>query len=75
MHTHTIQTKYTFGDRVRYSSHLNGSGEGTVAAISFMQEGHPCYYIELEDATWQGGITDADITPLDPEADPATVVQ
>lgn len=76
MHTHTIRTKFTFGDRVRYSSQLNSTGEGTVVAISFDADSKVCYYIEPDSKEyWQGGIEEHEMTLIDPEADLASLFQ
>ena len=64
MHVHTVRTKYTFGDRVRYSSPQNGSGSGVIVGIVFHATDPPYYYIEDASGEIAGGIFDADITPL-----------
>lgn len=63
MHTHTIRTKFTFGDRVRFNSLLNGSGVGTVFAICFDESGGVDYLIQLDGRDdMQGGIADDEMT-------------
>lgn len=63
MHTHTIQTKFMFGDRVRFDSKLQGlSGSGTVFEVSF--GGDPLfmhYTIELGNGHHQPGILEDEI--------------
>ena len=65
MQVHTVRTKYTFGDRVRYSSPMNGSGTGTVISITFHEDAEYDYLIKIDGSREiAGGILDADITPL-----------
>jgi hypothetical protein len=67
MHTHTVRTRYTFGDRVRYSSQYNGSGTGKIVSICFHDSDPPYYYIEVDGSRdIQGGIMDDEITLLEP---------
>ncbi len=71
MHVHTIRTKYTFGDQVRYQSQspFNGSGTGTIIGINFDQTGWIDYLIEVDGGRHiQGGITDDEITLLTDDA-------
>jgi hypothetical protein len=70
MHVHTVRTRYTFGDRVRYSSQYNGSGTGTIISIAFHQDAADYYYFIEIDGSREvaGGIMDADITLLDSAA-------
>lgn len=70
MHVHTVRTKYTFGDRVRYVSQMNGSGTGSILLIDFDEQGQVAYTIQVDgQPDLQGGILDDDITLLtdDPE--------
>ena len=74
MHVHTVRTKYTFGDRVRYSSPHNGSGTGKIISIVFEPDFYD-YYIEVDGSREiQGGITDDDITPLTDTSDAPTLL-
>jgi hypothetical protein len=73
MHVHTVRTKYTFGDRVKYASHFNGSGTGTICGIEFDPTGRISYFIEVDGSPYvQGGIEDDDITLLTDESDITT---
>ena len=77
MHAHTIRTKYTFGDRVRFDSTFQRrSGIGTVYAICFSGDGIIDYLIAVdgEDGHIQGGIDEHDMTPLTDSSDPPHVV-
>ena len=69
MHTHTIRTRFTFGDRVRFDSQLQRlSGEGKVFAITFVADGQVDYMIEIERDGYsdlQPGILEGEITLLD----------
>ncbi len=63
MHTLTIKTKYTFGDRVRFDSPTQGrSGTGTIYAIVIYPEGPIDYMIEVDgEAIIQPGILEEEI--------------
>ena len=71
MHTHTIRTKFTFGDRVRYQSRspFNGSGTGRVAVVTFDASGYIDYMIELSDGSIQGGIAEDEMTRITDDAE------
>jgi hypothetical protein len=77
MHVHTVRTKYTFGDRVRYSSHHNGSGTGTIVGICINGPAEPHYYIIDIDGKPEaaGGIYDDDITLLTDDPGVSTPVR
>jgi len=78
MHVHTVRTKYTFGDRVRYASRSpsNGSGTGTIVSIVFHNDPEYYYYIEVDGSgEIQGGIYDAEITPLTDDPDVSAPVR
>jgi hypothetical protein len=65
MHTHTIRTKFTFGDRVRFDSVMTRSGVGTVLEIVFgIYDGRTqiYYMLELKSGDIQGGITEDEMT-------------
>ncbi|WP_148087919.1 hypothetical protein [Gemmata obscuriglobus] len=48
MHTLTVRTRFTFGDRVRFDSPMQRcSGEGTVFAITVGADGQIDYMIEI----------------------------
>lgn len=73
MHVHTVRTKYTFGDRVRYASKLQGNGTGKIVNIIVEDDMEYCYFIEVDG----GGdtvffIRDADITPVTDDPDVST---
>jgi hypothetical protein len=73
MHVHTVRTRYTFGDRVRYVSQMNGSGTGTIISIAFHETPDYYYFIEIDGSREiAGGILDADITPLTDDPGTAT---
>lgn len=75
MHVHTVRTKYTFGDRVRYASQMNGSGTGTIISIAFHPDPDYYYFIEIDGSREiAGGILDADITPLADTSDAPTLL-
>jgi hypothetical protein len=70
MHTHTVRTKYTFGDRVRYATQWNDAGIGTIVSICFEPDLSYYYFIEVDESRdIQGGIEDGDITPLTDDPD------
>jgi hypothetical protein len=76
MHVHTVRTKYTFGDRVRYASRHNGSGTGTIIGIVFHETPDYYYYIEIDGSREiAGGIMDDDITPLPDDPDVSAPVR
>lgn len=55
MHTITIRSKFTFGDRVRFDSKAqHRSGTGTVFAITMAHDGQIDYIIEIP----MGGYSD-----------------
>ena len=66
MHTLTVQTKYTFGDRVRFDSPTQRrSGTGTIFAITIDGEGMIDYMIAINGgADLQPGILENEITYL-----------
>jgi hypothetical protein len=68
MHTLTVQTKFTFGDRVRFDSATQGcSGTGTVFAITVDREQCIDYLIEIDRGDYrelQPGILEHEITML-----------
>jgi hypothetical protein len=52
MHTHTLRTKFTFGDRVRFDSPTQRcSGTGTIFGIIVDRYGHLDYMIEVDGRT------------------------
>jgi hypothetical protein len=68
MHTHTIRTRFTFGDRVRYDSKLQRcSGTGTIFVISLDATGRVDYIIEVDRGDFsdlQAGVQEDEITLL-----------
>ena len=65
MHTLTIQTRFTFGDRVRFDSPTQHcSGSGTIFVITIGGDGHLDYMIMTEDGDIQPGILESEITLL-----------
>ena len=63
MHTLTIQTKFTFGDRVRFDSPFQGkNGTGTIVAITVGPGNEIDYLIDPGDGYLQGGILEHEIT-------------
>jgi hypothetical protein len=66
MHTLTVHTKFTFGDRVRFDSAAQGcSGTGTVFAITVDKERQVDYLIEINRGAYsdlQPGILEHEIT-------------
>jgi hypothetical protein len=76
MHTHTVQTKFTFGDRVRVDSTLQQfSGTGTVFAICFDGDGIIDYLITVDgEDLLRGGIQEYEMTLLTDSADPPQTV-
>ena len=70
MHTHTIRTKFTFGDRVRFDTKMNGSGIGTVLEIVFGSDGIMYYMIEIDrdSCDIQGGILEDEMTLIEDDA-------
>lgn len=71
MHTLTIQTRFKFGDRVRFNSPSQRcSGEGTVFAITIGIDGQIDYMIEIPRDGYtdlQPCILENEITLLEPE--------
>ncbi len=70
MHTLTIRTKFTFGDRVRFDSRTQHcSGTGTICGITIARDGWLGYEIEPDDRpVIQPGIVEDEITLLADEA-------
>ena len=68
MHTLTIRTKFTFGDRVRFDSLTQScSGSGKVHAVTVDAYGYHDYMIEIDNGghtTLQPGIAEDEITLL-----------
>jgi hypothetical protein len=70
MHTLTVRTKFTFGDRVRFDSKVQGcSGSGTICGITMYDDGEIDYMIRYitrqgEPETLQPGIVQDEITLL-----------
>jgi hypothetical protein len=64
MHTLTIQTEFTFGDRVEFDSRLQGcSGVGTIYAITIDDQMHVDYIIAVEaESALRAGIQEHEIT-------------
>ncbi len=77
MHVHTVRTKYTFGDRVRYVSQFNGSGTGKISGICINGTEPYYYFVDLDDGSGEtaGGIFDDDITLLTDDPDVSTPVR
>jgi hypothetical protein len=73
VHTFTVQTKFTFGDRVRFDSRIQGcAGVGLIFAIELDRCGHH-YLIETGtgadgSTVVQAGILEEEFTLLDPQA-------
>jgi hypothetical protein len=62
MHTLTVRTKFTFGDRVRFNSPTQRlSGSGQVFAITVDYEGRIDYLIEVRPGYLQPGILEEEI--------------
>ncbi len=66
MHTLTIRTKFTFGDRVRFDSPTQRrSGTGTIFAITIDAEGLHDYMIDVDGQDkLQPGILEDEISYL-----------
>jgi hypothetical protein len=65
MHMLTIQTRFTFGDRVRFDSTTQGcSGSGKIVAITVDARGQIDYIIDTGISCLQAGILEDEITPL-----------
>ena len=67
MHVHTVRTRFTFGDRVRYSStHYREGGIGTVFAICFDASGYIDYLVTPDgrDGELLGGVAEDEMTLL-----------
>jgi hypothetical protein len=68
MHTLTVQTRFTFGDRVRFDSPTQQcSGSGTVFAITVDRDGQIDYMIEVRQGEFselQPGILENEMTHL-----------
>jgi hypothetical protein len=68
MYTHTIRTRYTFGDYVQFVSPTQrASGEGRILAITFGPDGEVDYVIQPENESGQpegmgfGGVLESEI--------------
>jgi hypothetical protein len=71
MHTLTVRTKFTFGDRVKFDSPTQSrSGVGKVFAITVDAEWHIDYMIEIDrgEYTVQPGILEDEILLLDADS-------
>lgn len=78
MHTHTIRTRYTFGDRIRFSSVVQGlGGTGTVYAICFSGDGIIDYLIAVDGDIGhvRGGIEEHEMTLLTGSSDSPHVAE
>jgi hypothetical protein len=66
MHTLTVRTKFTFGDRVRFDSKVQGrGGSGTICGITMYDDGQFDYMIRQEERDeLQPGILEEEITLL-----------
>jgi hypothetical protein len=66
MHRRTLETKYTFGDRVRFDSPSQGcQGVGTIYGITIYATGEPDYLIHPDDdSAIQPGILENEISLL-----------
>ncbi len=71
MHTLTVQTRFTFGDRVRFDSPTQGcSGTGTVMWITVGPDLSVDYMIESDhDGQIQPGILGSEMTLLESGGD------
>lgn len=71
MHTLTLHTKYTFGDRVRFDSRAQGrTGSGRIVAITVDDEGRIDYIIDVKTGQFshlQAGIYEDEILGLLPD--------
>ena len=66
MHTLTVLTKFTFGDRVRFDSAAQHcSGSGTIFAITIDAQGQVDYLIEISMGDLQPGILEHEINLLE----------
>ena len=69
MHTLTVRTRFTFGDRVRFDSKAQQcAGEGTVFPITIGADGQIDYLIEIQRTGYtdlQPGILEDELTLLD----------
>ena len=72
MHTLTVRTRFTFGDRVRFDSLTQMcSGKGTIHAITVSPDGSIDYMIELIRGDYidiQPGILEHEITLIGNES-------
>lgn len=69
MHTLTVQTKFTFGDRVCFDSPFQRkSGTGIIAAITVGPNNQIDYLIDTGDGYIQGGIEEHEITLISNES-------
>jgi len=66
MHTLTVRTKFTFGDRVRFDSRAQQcSGTGTIHGIAIYRAGPMDYLIEVDgEELIQPGILEDEISYL-----------
>jgi hypothetical protein len=65
MHSLTIRTKFTFGDRVRFDSPTQRcAGQGAIWAITIDAEGFVDYMIRLDDDEFQPGILENELSLL-----------
>jgi hypothetical protein len=75
MHILTIQTKFTFGDRVHYDSRIQQcSGTGIVYAITVDSERLVDYMIKIDEggcSNLQPGIQEEELTLLESNPEPA----
>jgi len=69
MHIHTVRTKFTFGDRIRFDSkHQRCSGTGTILDITFDGDGYLAYTIHVGDGDLQAGIEEDAIAVMTDDA-------
>lgn len=75
MHVHTVRTKFTFGDSIRFDSkHQRCSGTGKILDITFDNDGYLAYAVHVVGGDIQPGIEEEAITLLpDEDADTPTV--
>lgn len=63
MHTLTVRTKFTFGDRVRFDSPTQqASGTGAIVAITVGPDNQIDYLIDPGEGYLYGGIMENEIT-------------
>jgi hypothetical protein len=69
MHTFTVQTKFTFGDRVEYDCPLSGNSRtGIVVGITITPGNHFDYLIDRGEGDLIGGILEHEITATGTES-------